>query len=61
MNALQLITRNGSFDKSCGAKNLGKLLENFQNVIEKSFINWRVPLLDKINTHISDTPCTSAV
>jgi hypothetical protein len=29
-----------------------------KNVTEKSFINWRVsPLLIRINTRISDTPC----
>jgi hypothetical protein len=31
--------------------------EFLQNVIEKSFINWRVPSLAKINTRISETPC----
>jgi hypothetical protein len=38
---------------------LWKLLRILQNVVEKSFINWRVLPLVKINTHISDTPCTS--
>jgi hypothetical protein len=28
-----------------------------KNVTEKSFINWRVFPLVKINTRISDTPC----
>jgi hypothetical protein len=36
------------------AKNLEKLLRILQNVIEKSFINWRVLPLVKINTRISD-------
>jgi hypothetical protein len=40
-----------------GAKNLGILLRILQNVIEKSFINWRVLSLVKINTRISETPC----
>jgi hypothetical protein len=40
-----------------GAKNLGKLLRILQNVIKKSFINWRVLPLVKINTRISGTPC----
>jgi hypothetical protein len=43
--------------KNCGAKNLGILLQILQNVIEKSFINWRVLSLVKINTRISKTPC----
>jgi hypothetical protein len=30
-----------------------------KNVIEKNFMSWRVFLLIKINTRISDTPCTS--
>jgi hypothetical protein len=38
-NRNQLITQNDSFDKNCGAKNLGILLQILQNVIEKSFIN----------------------
>jgi hypothetical protein len=45
------------FSKNCGAKNLGILLRILQNIIEKSFINWRVPSLVKINTRISETPC----
>jgi hypothetical protein len=32
------------------------LLRILQNVIEKSFINWRVLSLVKINTRISGTP-----
>jgi hypothetical protein len=28
-----------------------------KNIIEKSFMNWRVLSSVKINTHISDTPC----
>jgi hypothetical protein len=28
-----------------------------KNIIEKSFINWRVLLLIKINRRISNTPC----
>jgi hypothetical protein len=28
-----------------------------RNVIEKSFMNWRVLTLVKINTRISETPC----
>jgi hypothetical protein len=38
-----------------------KILENLrilQNAIEKNFISWRVLPLVKINTRISDTPCT---
>jgi hypothetical protein len=50
-NRNQLITQKDSFGKNCGAKNL------LQNVIEKSFINWRVLSLVKINTRISETPC----
>jgi hypothetical protein len=34
-----------------------KYVRIFQNVMEKSFINWRVLPLVKINTRISDTPC----
>jgi hypothetical protein len=30
-----------------------------KNVIEKSFMNWRVLSMVKINTPISDTPCIS--
>jgi hypothetical protein len=41
-NRNQLITQNDSFGKNCGAKSLGILLRILQNVIEKSFINWRV-------------------
>jgi hypothetical protein len=52
-----MVTNNGSFSKNWGAKNLGKLLRILQNVIEKSFINWRVLPLVKINTRISSTPC----
>jgi hypothetical protein len=42
--------------------NLFQILNQFvmlfrKNVIEKSFINWRVLPLVKINTRISDTPC----
>jgi RAB protein geranylgeranyltransferase component A len=42
--------------------NLFQILNHFvmlfrKNVIEKSFINWRVLPLVKINTRISDTPC----
>jgi hypothetical protein len=38
--------------------NLFSFLMRFRkNVIEKSFINWRVPSLVKINTCISDSPC----
>jgi hypothetical protein len=51
------MTQNDSFGKNCGAKNLGILLRILQNVIEKSFINWRVLSLVKINTRISKTPC----
>jgi hypothetical protein len=41
--------------------NLFQILNQFvmlfrKNVIEKSFINWRVLPLVKINTRISDTP-----
>jgi hypothetical protein len=49
--------QNDSFGKNWGAKNLGNLLRILENVIEKSFINWRVLPLVKINTCISDTPC----
>jgi hypothetical protein len=56
-NRNYLITQNDSFGKNCGAKNLGILLRILQNVIEKSFINWRVLSLVKINTRISETPC----
>jgi hypothetical protein len=56
-NGDQLITQNDSFGKNWGVKNLGKFLQILQNVIEKSFINWRVLPLVKINTRISDTPC----
>jgi hypothetical protein len=55
-NRNQLITQNDSFGKNCGAKNLEILLRIFQNVIEKSFINWRVLSLVKINTRISEAP-----
>jgi hypothetical protein len=48
------MTQTDSFGKNWGTKNLGKLL---QNVTEKSFINWRVLPLIKINTRILDTPC----
>jgi hypothetical protein len=34
-----------------------KTFANFENVIEKSFVNWRVHPLVKINTRISNTPC----
>jgi hypothetical protein len=54
-----LITQNDSFGKNWGAKDLGKLLRIIQNVIKKYFINRRVLPLVKINTGISDTPCTS--
>jgi hypothetical protein len=42
--------------------NLFQMLHQFvmffrKNVVEKRFINWRVPPLVKINTRISDTPC----
>jgi hypothetical protein len=47
---------NESFGKNWRAKNCGNLLRILQNVIEKSFINWRVLPLVKINTRISDTP-----
>jgi hypothetical protein len=43
--------------KNWGAKNIGELLRFLQNVIEESFINWRVLPLVKINIRISDTPC----
>jgi hypothetical protein len=33
------------------------LLRILQNVIKKSFINWRVLSLVKINTGVSETPC----
>jgi hypothetical protein len=49
--------QNDSFGKNCGAKNLGILLRISQNVIEKSFINWPVLSLVKINTRILETPC----
>jgi hypothetical protein len=49
--------KNDSFGKNCGAKSLGILLRILQNVIEKSFINWRAPPLVKINTRISETSC----
>jgi hypothetical protein len=58
-NSNQLITQNDLFGQNCGAKNLGILLRILQNVIEKSFINWRVLSLVKINTRISETPCIS--
>jgi hypothetical protein len=54
-NRLELITQNDSFGKNYGAKDLGKLLRILQNVLEKSFINWRVLPLVKINTRTSDT------
>jgi hypothetical protein len=56
-NYVVKITQNDSFGKNCGAKNLGILLRILQNVIEKTFINWRVLSLVKINTRISETPC----
>jgi hypothetical protein len=56
-NSNQLITQNDLFGQNCGAKNLGILLRILQNVIEKSFINWRVLSLVKINTRLSETPC----
>jgi hypothetical protein len=42
--------------------NLFQILNQFvmlfrKNVTEKSFMNWRVLPLVKINTRISDTPC----
>jgi hypothetical protein len=42
--------------------NLFQILYQFvmlfrKNVIEKSFINWRILPLVKINTRILDTPC----
>jgi hypothetical protein len=42
--------------------NLFQILNQFvmlfrKNVIKKSFINWRILPLVKINTRISDTPC----
>jgi hypothetical protein len=40
-----------------GAKNLGILLSILRNVIEKSFINWQVLSLVKINKRISGTVC----
>jgi hypothetical protein len=40
-----------------GGKKSWKTFVNFENIIEKSFINWRVLPLVKISTHISDTPC----
>jgi hypothetical protein len=40
-----------------GQKILEKLLRILKNVIEESFINWRVLPRVKINTRISDTPC----
>jgi hypothetical protein len=49
--------QNDSVGKNWGAKNLGNLLRILENVIEKSFINWRVLPLVKINTCISDSPC----
>jgi hypothetical protein len=57
-NRNYLITQNDSFGKNCGAKNLGTLLRILQNVIEKSFINWRVRSRVKINTRVSETPRT---
>jgi hypothetical protein len=51
------ITQNDSFGENCGAKNLGILLRILQNVIEESFMNWRVLSLVKINTRVSETPC----
>jgi hypothetical protein len=56
-NRNYLITQNDSFGKHCGAKNLGILLRILQNVIEKSFISWRVLSLVKTDTRISETPC----
>jgi hypothetical protein len=56
-NRNYLITQNDSFGKNCGAKNLGILLRILQNVIE-NVINWRDLSLVKINTRISETPCT---
>jgi hypothetical protein len=53
----QLITQNDSFSKNSEEKNLGKLLGILQNVIEKSFLNWRLLSLVKITTRISETPC----
>jgi hypothetical protein len=50
-NRNYLITQNDSFGKNCGAKNFGILF------LEKSFINWRVLSLVKINTRFSETPC----
>jgi hypothetical protein len=53
-----MVTKNrNSFGKNCGAKNLGIILRILQNVIEKSFINWRAPPPVKINTGISETLC----
>jgi hypothetical protein len=46
--------------------NLFQILNQFEvlfrkNVIEKSFINWRVLRLVKINTRILDTPVSSTL
>jgi hypothetical protein len=40
-----------------GPKKTWKMYAILQNVIEKSFMNWRVLPLVKIDTRISDTPC----
>jgi Iap family predicted aminopeptidase len=44
------ITQNDSFSKNWGPNIFRKLLRILQNVIEKSFINWQVFPLVKINT-----------
>jgi hypothetical protein len=46
--------------------NLFQILNQFvmlfrKNVISKSFMNWRVLPLVKINTHILDTPCINFI
>jgi hypothetical protein len=53
----RLINHTKKIYKNWGANNLGKLLRILQNVIEKTFIKWRVLPLVKINTPLSDTPC----
>jgi hypothetical protein len=49
-------------DKTTGLVKIGgqKILETFatfENIIEKTFINWRALPLIKINTRISGTAC----
>jgi hypothetical protein len=50
-------SQNDWFVKIGEAKNVGIHWRILQNVIEKSFINWRVLSLVEINSRISDTPC----